>query len=154
MTATHAITMNGQVHGELKHPDMSSEDDLRMRIGLLDGTVRYSFMLWRVPEGKKFGRIDLRKFPKEYLQVAGGGDRFTVEQRKLVATEHVHEVLGRSGDAMTEDQPDEVIRWDEYETAVRPNEVFTLAEVQELFVTYYRTDDLPESFTRRRLQSP
>jgi hypothetical protein len=58
--ATHALTMNGRIHGELKNPDLSPEEDIRNRLPLLDCVNRYSLMLWAMPPGLPFDSIDLQ----------------------------------------------------------------------------------------------
>ncbi|HEX7658232.1 MAG TPA: hypothetical protein VF444_02040 [Pseudonocardiaceae bacterium] len=42
---THALTMNGRIHGELKDPLDSPEEIIRKRLALLDGTNRYSLSI-------------------------------------------------------------------------------------------------------------
>jgi hypothetical protein len=62
-------------------------------------------------------------------------------------------VIGRiSGDPGDGAEADEVVPWNGYEPRVRPNEVLTGGEVQELFLSYYRTGGLPDSYTRREIE--
>ena len=71
---THALTMNGRIHGELKdarHPD---DVVIRRRLALREGTRRYSLSLWELPPGTPFVRVDLGRWPTEYVhghRVAG-----------------------------------------------------------------------------------
>ena len=42
--------------------------------------------------------------------------------------------------------------WNGYEARVRANEVLTGSDVQELLLSYYRTGELPASYTRREIE--
>lgn len=146
---TYAVTMNGRIHTELKSHDRTPIEELRHRVHLLDGVERYSLLLWKLPEGVPFDRVDLNAWPLEYVQAAGGGDRFTVEERRVVGGESNQYVLGR--DPVAEPSEDEVIHWNGVEAQVRSNEVWTSDEVAELFTTYVVGGELPPALTRRPL---
>lgn len=145
---THALTMNGRISGELKG-ELPPEQELRRRLHLLDGKDRYSLMLWPVPGGMTFDQVDLRPWPREYMQVAGGPARMTVEVRRRHGDDFDHFVIGRApdpGPPLTD-----VIEWDGCETFVQPNEVFDVQGVGELFVEYFRTTDVGSMYSLRRL---
>lgn len=55
---THALTMNGRGHDEVKDLDLSPRGLIEQRLGLLDGAVRYSLSLWRFPDGVPFDSVD------------------------------------------------------------------------------------------------
>jgi hypothetical protein len=62
-------------------------------------------------------------------------------------------VIGRISDAAGDGAAaDEVVPWNGYEARVRANEVLSGSEVQELFLFYYRTGELPDSYTRREIE--
>jgi hypothetical protein len=152
-SVTHALTMNGGIHGELKDPLDSAEDVIQKRLALLDGAGRYSLSLWELPEGVPFDRVTLKKWPQEYIQAAGSRERMTVEVRRQEVGGHRQYVIGRSrrgsqhgSAAMT------TIVWDSVETEVLPTEVFTAAEAAELFVAYYATAGVPSTYVLRPLE--
>jgi hypothetical protein len=149
---THAITMNGNIHGQLNpwEPD-TPEDEIARLLRLVDGTHRYSFSLWALPPNKPFDRINFRKNPQEYIQTAGAPHRMTVEVREIVDGKPRQQVLGRPVDdplTLTED----VVAWDGVKTPVKSNEVLTVDEVIEMFVHYYRSADAPPWCSRRLLE--
>jgi hypothetical protein len=148
---THAATMNGTIHGELTPWEpLTPEEEIARLLRLLDGTDRYSLGLWAIPPDKPFDRVDLRKYPQEYIQTAGTPHRMTVEVHRIVDGKVRHDVLGRPVDdprTLTE----EIVAWDGIKTPVKSNEVFAVDEVIDLFVHYYRTGDAPAWCTRRLL---
>jgi hypothetical protein len=149
-SVTHAMTMNGRIHGELKDPDLSPEETIRKTLALLDGTARYALSLWRLPDGVPFDKVDLARWPQEYLQVAGSSARMTVEVRRYEGDTARQYVVGRST-ATASSAADDVIPWNGYEARVRPAEVFGVAEAADLFIAYYLTGGLPEGYPLRLL---
>lgn len=147
---TYAVTMNGRVHTELKSYDRTPVEELRHRVHLLDGVERHSLLLWKLPEGVPFDRVDLDAWPQEYIQAAGGGDGFTVEERRLVGGEPNEYIVGHDP-APEPSDADEVIHWNGLQAHVRSNEVWTSDEVAELFTTYLVEGELPPALTRRPL---
>ncbi len=105
-------------------------------------------MLWGLPPGVPFDRVDLRSFPTEYIQCAGGAsDRFVCEVREGSAEAGMQYVLGRIGEPPGE----EVVSWDGFELNVYANEVLNIDEVTQLFVEYFRSGLTPSYFARREL---
>jgi hypothetical protein len=147
-TPTHALTMNGRISGELKG-DLPPDEELRRRLCLLDGTERYSLILWAVPAETTFDRVDLRVWPREYMQAAGGPSRMTVEVRRRNGDGYSQFVVG--GATGNGGRATETIEWDGVKTVVHPNEVFGVDEVAELFIEYFRTGDVPTHYRCRRL---
>jgi hypothetical protein len=147
---THAMTMNGRIHGELKDPDLTAEESIKKLLALLDGTTRYSLNLWRLPDGVPFDRVDLKVWPQEYVQVAGSSARMTLEVRRFEGGTARQYVVGHST-ATTISAADEVIPWNGYEARVRANEVFDAAEAADLFIAYYLTGGIPEGHSLRLL---
>jgi hypothetical protein len=140
--------MNGRIHGELKSPERSAADELRHRVHLLDGASRFSLILWKLPQGVAFDDVDLRIWPQEYVQAAGGRDRFTVEERTLQDGVAVQVAVGRE-EHSAEGDPTEVVVWNGCDTVVHEHEVWTATEVADLFVAYYLHGRLPAGLTRR-----
>jgi hypothetical protein len=140
--------MNGRISGELKG-ELPPEQELLRRLRLLDGRDRYSLILWAVPAGTTFDRVDLRRWPREYMQVAGGPARMTVEVRRPHGEGFDHFVIGRAPDPGH--LRTEVIEWDGCETLVQPNEVFDVQGAGQLFVEYFRTGDVRSTYSLRNL---
>lgn len=151
--ATHALTMNGRINGELKDPDDSPEGVIRKRLSSLDGRRRFSLMLWALPHGVAFDDVDIVNGPDEYIQTAGSRERMTIEIRRIEANGPRQYVVGRSLPSRDDDEPAaELIEWDGgIQTIVHPSEVFCAHEAAELFVSYYATGWIPESYALRLL---
>ncbi|TCC36933.1 hypothetical protein [Kribbella sindirgiensis] len=148
---THALTMNGRVHGEVKDPDLLPREVIEQRLGLLDGVDRYSLSLWRLPVGVPFDRVDLAVWPQEYVQVAGSADRMTVEVRRPGDPGERQYVVGRAVPDNSGPAGEVVIRWNGCESRVYSYEVFSAAEAAEVFVRYYETGQVPDTFRLRAL---
>ena len=149
-SVTHALTMNGRIHGELKDPFDAPEEVLKKRLALLDGTNRYSLSLWRLPGGVPFDRVDLAKWPQEYIQVAGSRERMTVEVRRYEDEVLRQYVVGHA-ERCEPSIAEEVILWNGYEARVRANEVFDAAAAADLFAAYYATGSIPNAYSLRPL---
>lgn len=150
--ATHALTMNGHISGELRDPNDPPEVVIRKRLSLLDGSRRFALMLWAIPGQVDIDEVDYSREPEQYIQTAGARERMSVEVRRMEANGPSQYVVGhRVPPSEEEEFPTEVIRWDEAQTTVRPSEVFHAAEVADLFISYYRTGWVPASYTLRKL---
>ncbi len=148
---THALTMNGRVHGELKDPGLSPQALIGQRLNLLDGVTRYSLSLWRLPEGVPFDRVDLKAWPQEYVQAAGSREAMTLEVRRLENSQPSQYVIGRGGGIFS-DSPVEVrIPWNGFETRVFSTEVFSATEAVEVFVSYFAHGEIPDILCLRPL---
>jgi hypothetical protein len=153
MVATHVLTANGHFRDELKPWQGTVEDELMRRLSILDGTQRFSLTLWRLPDGVPLDRVDLDAYPQEYIQAAGSFDgKLTAEVREVVEGTASQYVLGRASSNAEDASGDEVVPWNGHETRVRPHEVLDGSNVSDLFVSYYRTGEVPSSYTRRRLE--
>lgn len=150
--ATHALTMNGRIHGELRDPLDSSVEVIQKRLALLDGVDRFSLSLWKLPTGVPFDRVDLRKWPQEYIQAAGSRERMTVELRLQEAGRPQQYVIGRSGSGKGRNSvATTTIVWNDIETPVARTEVFTATEASELFISFYLTANVPSEYVLRPL---
>lgn len=153
-TAAHAVTMNGHITTQLKpRPGSSIQDELSLRLSLLDGKDRFAFLLWRLPHGVPFHSVDFESGPTEYIQCAGGvSGRFTCEVRRLDADgSPIQEVIGRlpRDEALTARTV--IIHWAENETTVQENEALDLTELRELFGSYLASGEIPASYGTRKL---
>lgn len=150
MIATHALTMNGRINGELKDTFGSVADELRHRLSRLDGVDRYSLILWALPPGVPLDQVDLSSWPEDYIQCAGSAERMTIELRKVIDGMPHQYVIGRPADSGRQ-SAEEIIAWDGVETSVQSHEIFDVAQAAELFYYYYKNADSPDSYTRRTL---
>lgn len=148
-TVTHALTMNGRINTEVKDPVDPADVIIRKRLSLLDGSLRFSLILWAMPRGMQLDDVDLDNWPSEYIQAAGSRERMTVEVRRIEANRPRQYVVGR--DTHSDDERPEVIRWDGVETLVQQSEVFTADQGADLFVSYYATGWIPPTYTLRLL---
>lgn len=148
---THAVTMNGRIHGAVKDPDLSPREVIGERLALLDGVVRCSLSLWRLPESVPFDRVDLAAWPQEYVQAAGSADGMTVEVRRLGEPGRRHYVVGRAVRDASGPPLEVVIPWNGFEARVYSSEVFSAAEAAEVFAQYYDTGQVPDTLRLRAL---
>jgi hypothetical protein len=150
----HAFTTNGHIHSELLVRQEPAAEQISRRLRILDGQVRYSLGLWAIPSGRLFDRIDLDKWPQEYIQVAAESpERMIVEVRRLESGVPSQYAVGRGERGATGvDLPSVVVRWAGIHTTVEAREVFTAAEATDLFLHYYEHGDVPPGMALRRLQ--
>ena len=148
---THALTLNGRFHDEVKDPDLSPRELIEQRLDLLDGAVRYSLSLWRLPAGVPFDRVNLATWPQEYVQVAGSADGMTVEIRRAEQSGWGHYVVGRTPSEASASRDEVVIPWDGHEARLSPSEVFSAAEAADVFAHYYDTGQVPDTLSLRPL---
>jgi len=147
--ATHAFTRNGRIHTEVSDTRFESPRQIiGHRLSLLDGTALYSLSVWRLPEGVSFDKVNLRKWPQEYMQVAGSRERMTLEFRRFEDGLARQYVVGRPPNGS---EAEVVIPWDGYEARVFANEVFDSDEATELFTEYYFTGGVSETYHLRLL---
>jgi hypothetical protein len=141
--------MNGRTSFELKgRAGSSPEEEMLELLGKLNGVERYSMNVWALPGDLPFDRVDLRSFPSEYIQCAGGeADRFICEVREGSAEAAKQYALGRSEPLAGE----EVVRWNGRSTTVHANEVLSADEVAELLVEYCQSRRVISSYKRREL---
>ncbi|WP_327637818.1 hypothetical protein OHB24_05285 [Kribbella sp. NBC_00482] len=148
---THALTMNGRIHGEVKDPDLSPREVIEQRLALLDGVDRYSLSLWRLPTDVPFDRVDLAAWPQQYVQAAGSADGMTVEVRRPGEPGRRHFVVGRAVADNSGPAAEVVIPWDGCEARVYSYEVLSAAEAAEVFVQYYDNGQVPDTLRLRPL---
>jgi len=148
---THALTMNGRIHGEVKDSVVSPEEVIRKTLMLLDGTDRYSLSLWRLPLGVRFDKVNLKKWPQEYIQVAGTRERMTVEVRRVEEGVARHYVVGHTASGTDSETTEVVLPWNAHEVTVFASEVFDAIEASDIFVAYYATDWVSQDYTLRKL---
>ena len=130
-------------------------DELRALLSRLDGKDLFALLLWRLPDGVPFDRVDLESETQEYIQCAGGvSGRFTCEIRRIGADGRaIQEVVGRrcAGVARVRRRRTEFVRWEENGTPVQRNEVLDLDELVERFESYLASGEIPSSYSTRAL---
>jgi hypothetical protein len=159
VTGAFAVTINGDTSFELK-PRWGEEEMLKL-LGRLDGVERYSIVVSKLSAGVPFDRVDMDRDAQEYIQCAGSFDgRLTAEVREVVDGAAHQYVIGRPPEPPADPaaeppadpgDADEIVPWGGHEAHVRPNEVLNGREVSDLFLSYYRTGEIPSSYTRRPL---
>jgi hypothetical protein len=152
MTLSHALTTNGRISDELKRNGLP-EEEIRRRVRLLDGTERYSLSLWTFPSEIPFDKVDLNNWPQKYIQAAGSADRMIVEVRKVADGLPQQFVVGRQASEIDQGiAAHEIVVWNDNHSAVMSSEVFSAGEAVELFLAYYKTGEVPPSYSLRFLK--
>ena len=118
----------------------------------LDGIERFSFILWRLPEGRPLDQTSPETEATEYMQSAGSFREMTVEVRRIGESGPEHLVVGRPRNWV--DDPDEpvTITWSEHEVVVARHEVFTADAATPLFAAYYKTGSVLPPYSLRPLR--
>lgn len=148
---THALTMNGRINTELKDPVHSPEAVIRQRLSLLDGRRRFALMLWAIPGGVALDEVDYGREPQQYIQAGGCRRRLSVEVRRVLVDGPSEYVVGRKTPFFDKEPLDQVIKLDEHQTAIRASEVFMADQAADIFIAYYATGWIPDSYTLRKL---
>lgn len=149
MRASHALTLSGRTSFEFSDAVKPVRDQLARALSRLDGTERYSLVLWRLPAGVVLNDVDLTREPRQYLQCAGSAERMTIEVRQLVDGTPVQSVLGHA--SADGDAADETVVWNGYTAHVRRSEIFDATEAIEIFGYYLDHDDVSPAYERRPL---
>ena len=124
-------------------------DELRFKLGLLDGVEAYTYIIWRAPKPEK-GFVTPDDVGDSFMQAAGSPDGITVEVRLPGPDGESHlYTVGRPepADGTTTLIPISRTR------AVRvfSNEVFSADEAAVIFYTYYLTDTVSQPYVLREL---
>ena len=143
-------TLNGSITGPVSSGLRSDVERLHWMLDNLDGSERYAWSLWQTPPGIPLDRVNLKRFPQEYLQCAGTHERMTVEVRRQEVDGAFRQyALRRPG---SEPGGEEVIPWDAYETVVHSNEVFDAKTAFPIFLAYYADGSTPDDYPLRLLE--
>jgi hypothetical protein len=144
--------MNGDTWMDVHSIERGEADDIRATLHRLDGIKGYSLLLWKLPPGKTLYDVSPDEDAQEYIQCAGSADRMTVEVRRLNGDNYEHFVVGRAPNGQDHGK-EETIHWDDVNTVVAPNEVFSADEAADIFLSYYRTGSVPSSYVLRPLST-
>ena len=147
------MTLSGTISFELIDPDRETcEVEVGRYLRRLDGIDIFSVVLWKIPAGKEFSDVDLRKYPKEYIQAAGSRDRMAAEIRRQRPDGSAQQLaIGRASDGGHFLQ-DEIVPWSTHQVLVQKNEVLDVEEVVDLFAHYYRDGDVPSTYSLREFE--
>jgi hypothetical protein len=121
-------------------------------LGQLNGSERWYILFYALPPGKDYE--DLAGHARDYLQAAGESTAMTVEICKPAGqqwgVERVRYVIGRPHRG---DEPlDVAIKPHDGTQLVGGSEVFDADEAAQLFMTYYRTGDIPAGYVWRPVE--
>ncbi len=130
--------------------DKGEANDIGATLARLDGTKFYSLLLWKLPPDKSLDDVSPDEDANEYIQCAGSADRMTVEVRRLKGGTYEQFVVGRTPNSESPGK-EETIHWEEVDTVVAPNEIFSADEAAELFRSYYTTGWVPSIYVLRLL---
>lgn len=153
VVAIHAVFMGASGGGlwwELPPSMGPIPAELLRLLGRLDGVERFSFILWKMPEGKRLDQVDQTEDAQEYCQSAGSAMQMTVEVRRIVGGRPQQLVVGRRGPVDPEPSVD--IPWSTFTVHVRQNEVFDAQEAAEIFNAYYDTGWVPAGYVLREIE--
>jgi hypothetical protein len=152
VTETHALLMNGDTWFYRPSIDKGVADDIGAMLHRMDGAKFYSLLLWKLPPSKSLDDVSPFEDANEYIQCAGMAERMTVEVRRLEGDKYEHFVVGRAPQSENPAQK-ETIHWEDVDTVVAPNEVFSADEAAELFLSYHRTGWVASSYVLRPLST-
>jgi len=142
--------MNGRTWMDVHSIDKGETNDIGATLARLDGTKFYSLLLWKLPPDKSLDDVSPDEDANEYIQCAGSADRMTVEVRRLKGGTYEQFVVGRTPNSESPGK-EETIHWEEVDTVVAPNEIFSADEAAELFRSYYTTGWVPSIYVLRLL---
>jgi hypothetical protein len=126
-------------------------EELKWQLSRLDGKRRFAFSIAPLPEGVAWNAVNLNEWPTEFLQCAGNADRMTIEIRWIADGRPVLSVVGRGLGATETSELNQKVAWDEFETLVREDELFSWETAAAIFEHYYRTGSIPETLSLRDL---
>ncbi|WP_052226960.1 hypothetical protein [Microbacterium mangrovi] len=143
---SHAESFNGGEYRYLTGRGKSIPEHLSEILHEADGKRRYTYSIWRMTNPD-----DLRDHDGYFIQAGGSARQLTIEFA-VPAAEGSGRLftLGHRGTPAGE--PTVLIPINS-KRAVRvfSNEVFTADEAAAIFDTYYRTGEIPDTYTRREL---
>jgi hypothetical protein len=144
---TVALGINGRTWMEIDGPD---------EIGLhrMDGERLFSLVLWRLPPGSDFERSDPVKNSNEYLQCAGSADRMTLELRRREGAGFAQYCIGRLPSPNATSASRVQISWAGHEVTVTPEEAFSAADAELVFLEYFVSGTIPAYCSLRLLALP
>jgi hypothetical protein len=142
--------MNGRTWMDIHSINKGEANDIGATLARLDGTKFYSLLLWKLPPSKSLDDVSPDEDANEYIQCAGSANRMTVEVRRLMGGKYEHFVVGRAPNGKNRGNK-ETIHWEDVDTVVAPNEIFSADEAAELFRSYYATGWVPSSYILRLL---
>ena len=145
-----AFTTNGHFSGELK-PAAIPIEEIRRRAELLDGVERFSLSLWAQPTTVAFDKIDLSKWPFEYIQAAGSRDRLLVELRKVEGGIARQFAIGRRSVEPSQSAKEEIVAWNGCLSKVMQNEILDSQDCVQLFLGYISSEMDLEMYSLRLL---
>ena len=148
---THVVTTNAESHSFLDNQLRSYKEQIRRVLGLMDGSRRWGYSLWRAPVGVHLFAMD--KHPDQFMQSAGSADAMCVEV-KFVEDDgqaRLYEVGRPGGDYSGPPSVQVPFQDGRYHVDLYPNEVFTADEAAEIYYHYFQTDGVPDEYVLREI---
>lgn len=148
---THVEQLNGTSRGPLVDSIRPYADQIRFALGRMNGSSVWAYSLWRAAEDANL--LEEIPFSDRYIQSAGSADAMTVEVRELDDHGDLRQYVVGRPTQVESPSPTAVISWDSgrYSTTVFPHEVFAADEAAKIFYEYFRTDEVPPTYTPREL---
>lgn len=145
------ITTIGRSHTQLDNIVRPYRDQIGRVLGLMDGTKRWAYSLWRAPEGVDFWDVD--KNPDLFLQAAGSASAMTVEVKyRCDDGEYRLFTVGKPGGGYSGEPSVAIpVSGGKHSTMVYPCEVFTAEEATDVFYAYFQTDRVPDQYPLREV---
>lgn len=122
----------------------SFEDRLAADLRAMDGDRRFALAFWPIPDVADRRVVDDRWDAPEYIQCAGGPDRFLIEIRRSSDGRFEHLAVGRGDDEAPVD-----VRRGNHVSTVATSETFTAEETREILEHHLRHGELPGGLTLR-----
>lgn len=152
---THALIYSGNVVQEFKR--VLGEYEFSNPLHRFNGVERWAMTLQPLTPGSNYNEMVDTRDPNlhVYLQAAGRADEMTVEICKPGGQEWGAKwVLYAIGHPHDGTQPIDVpIHLPDGTEMISTPEVFTADEATQLFMSYYKTGDIPEGYTLRPLEA-
>lgn len=151
MNRRFGISMNGNLHGELKDPELSVEGDLARRLALLDGKVRYSLAIWGIPEGQAFDLLDLEAATRTFIQCAGSQSGFITEMGWSGDRAEPHLVRLRPLGSVVDELEHVAVQWGQHSTMASISEVLSYDATLQAFLLFMKGEGLQSKFASRTI---
>ncbi len=147
----HVELMDGRFRRIFPGSRWTSSARLAMDLNRMNGTKRFALALWRLPEAADRCVLDDRWDAEEYVQCAGGPDRFVIEVRRSTGDQIEQVVVGHHDTHLSGTV--DVVRG-EYTSRVHAAETFTRDETLDIMLHFIEHDAIPDRLATRPIDLP
>ena len=148
---THADSINWHSSGAVGDLD-EPHREVTGALSRMDGQRFWGYSLWAIPEGQIWGEIDLRIWPKEFLQSAGTAETMSIELRQIEAAGVAHQYAVGRPETEHVGEPSVPVTWaDDHVLYAYPGEVYSAEEAAPVYLSYYDTGKVPDGYVLREL---